>query len=313
MQKVKLIISIDTECDKDLSWRVRQPLSFFNISETCKFNDSLKVHFKESKITLLLSPEVIQDDKSVQLLKLQNQMELGTHMHLEFLKASKSDVLETSDVQAEISPEEDVYYLTRLTKLFTDKFGYPPLSFRAGRYGYNKLSTFRTLKDLGYKVDSSIAPKCLFSFKNGVQVNNSDYNLNPFLFSHGLVEVPISVMTYGNATLYRFVKKIPSYRIRKYFDFLKSKQRWIRPSYEDLDSLKENTEKLIKSWDVGRFGDPIVNMMFHSNELYPEASPYNRSWNDVEFFIMKIIQYIEWLKENHEVKFTYLSEIEVKA
>lgn len=313
MKKVKLVISIDTECDKNLSWRVRQPLSFLNISETCKFNDTLKVNFKESKITLLLSPEVIQDGKSVQLLRVQNQIELGTHMHLEFLKAPESEVLETCEVQAEISPEDDIYYLTRLTELFIDKFGYPPLSFRAGRYGYNKLSTFRALRDLGYKVDSSIAPKCLFSFKKEVQINNYCYSVYPFLFSHGLVEVPISVMTYGNATLFRFVKKIPSYRIRKYFDFLKPKQRWIRPSYEDLDSLKENTRKLIKRWDVGGFGDPIVNMMFHSNELYPEASPYNKSWKDVELFVMKIIEYVKWLKENHEVEFIFLSEIEVKA
>lgn len=313
MQKVKLIISIDTECDKDFAWRVRQPLSFLNILETCKFNETIKNKFDKSKITLLLSPEVIKNEESVQLLKMQNQIELGTHMHLEFLKYSKHEVLETSEVQAEISPEEDVYYLARLTELFIDQFGYKPLSFRAGRYGYNKLSTFRTLKDLGYIVDSSIAPRCFFTFKNGVQVNNSAFSSHPFIFSHGLLEVPISIVTCGNEAFYRVVTKVPSYSIRKYFDFLKPKQRWIRPSYEDLDSLKENTRKLIKRWDVGRFGEPIINMMFHSNELYPDASPYNKSWNDVELFLTKITQYVEWLKENYEVEFTYLSEIEVKA
>jgi hypothetical protein len=292
---------------------VRQPLSFLNILETCKFNETIKNKWDNTKITLLLSPEVIKNEESVQLLKMQNQIELGTHMHLEFLKDSTHEVLETSEVQAEISPEEDMYYLARLTKLFIDQFGYQPLSFRAGRYGYNRRSTFITLKDLGYEVDSSIAPKCLFSFKKGIYINNSGYNLYPFFFSHGLVEVPISVMTYGNAALYRIVKKIPSYRIRKYFDFLKPKQRWIRPSYEDLDSLKENTSKLIKGWDVSRFGEPIINMMFHSNEFYPAASPYNKSWKDVEVFITKIIHYVEWLEENYEVKFSYLSDIEVKA
>jgi hypothetical protein len=54
-------------------------------------------------------------------------------------------------------------------------------------------------------------------------------------------------------------------------------------------------------------------MMFHSNELYPEASPYNKSWNDVELFLQKIMKYIVWLEENYEVKFNYLSEIEVEA
>lgn len=77
---------------------------FLNILETCKFNETIKNKFDKSKITLLLSPEVIKNEESVQLLKMQNQIELGTHMHLEFLKYSKHEVLETSEVQAEISP-----------------------------------------------------------------------------------------------------------------------------------------------------------------------------------------------------------------
>lgn len=216
-------------------------------------------------------------------------------------------------VQAEISLEEDVYYLTRLTELFTDQFGYQPLCFRAGRYGYNRLSSFDALKELGYKVAYSIAPKCLFSFKKSVQVNNYNYNVYPFSFPNGLTEVPMSIVSYGDAVLYNFVEKIPSFGIRKYFDLLKPKQRWIRPSYADLDSLKENTKILIKGWGVSRYGDPLINMMFHSNELYPEASLYNKSWDDLGLFITRIIQYVEWLEENYEVKFNYLSEIEVKA
>ena len=313
MKPIKLIISIDTECDKDLSWRVRQPLSFLNITETCKLNETIKTKFNQSKITFLLSPEVIQHEESVQLLKKQEQIELGTHMHLEFLKESIHVVLETSEVQAEIKPEEDRFYLARLTQLFIDNFGFQPISFRAGRYGYNSLSTFDTLKELGYRVDSSIAPKSIFSFKTGVRVNNSDYEIYPFIFSNGLIEVPISVMTYGNDVLYAIAQKIPSYRIRKYFGFLKPKQRWIRPSNEDLNSLKENTQILVNKWNVRKYGNPIINMMFHSNELYPAASPYNKSWNDVELFTTKIIHYVAWLEENYEVKFCYLSEIEVKA
>jgi hypothetical protein len=236
VQRLRLIISIDTECDKDLSWRVRQPLSFLNILEICKFNETIKNKWDNSRITLLLSPEVIKNQDSVKLLKTQTQIELGTHMHLEFLKEMKNDVLETSEVQAEISPEEDFLYLSMLTKLFVANFGYQPLSFRAGRYGYNVHSTFRALKQLGYKVDSSIAPKSVFLFKKGVEVNNSNYENYPIMFSNGLIEVPISILTQGNEPLYKVIQKFPSYRIRKYFDFLKPEQKWIRPSYEDLDS-----------------------------------------------------------------------------
>lgn len=313
MHKVKFIISIDTECDKDLNWNVQQPLSFHNIKETCDFNDLLQSKFSESKITLLLSPEVILDNDSVRLLKKQNQTELGTHMHLEFLREKILDVDVTSEVQAEISSEEDQVKLAQLTQLFIEKFGYQPLCFRAGRYGYNINSTFDALSKLGYKVDSSIAPYSIFKYQKDIAVDNTRYNVYPFGFSHGLIEVPITVVNQGNQILYGLSQRIPSYSIRKYFEFLKPKQYWIRPSYEDVNSLKKNSKILFESWDARKHGTPIVNMMFHSNELFPGASPYNASWTDVEAFKSKIIQYIDWLNNNYKLEFIYLSDVELKA
>jgi hypothetical protein len=311
--KIKLIISIDTECDKDLNWKVRQPLSFINISKLCELNEILINQLISSKLTLLLSPEVILNESSVELLKRQKQIELGTHLHLEFLKQLPDQISETELVQAELSNEEDTYYITRLTNLFIEKFNFQPLSFRAGRYGYNKYSTFDTLRNLGYLVDSSTVPKSIFLFNNGITVNNEDIEVYPFRHANGLLEVPISVVNFGNRRNWELINKIPSYRIRKYFEFLKPHQKWIRPSYEDLTSLIKNTEILISNWNINNYGDPVINMMFHSNELYPGASPYNKTWEDVEFFISRIIQYSHWLSKNYELEFCYLSEMNDKT
>jgi hypothetical protein len=310
---MKLIISVDTECDKDSNWAVRQPLSFHNIESTIGFKEVLIRKFENAKITLLLSPEVIQNDFSVIQLKNQSNIELGTHMHLEFLMHKSEDVIKTEKVQSELTPEMDEFYINELTRLFIEKFGYKPKSFRAGRYGYNSKSTFSALKNLGYKVDSSIAPKSVFKFNEGIIVDNVNFNIYPFKFSNGLNEVPISIVNHGNPYLYNLTSKLPSYRLRNFFKFLKPKQIWIRPSYEDLDSLIANTKLIIGKWNQKKYGEPIINMMFHSNELYPEASPYNKSWEDVEIFKTKIIQYIEWLNENCKLEFCYLSDIEVKA
>ncbi len=313
MKKIRLIISIDTECDKDANWLVQQPISFNNIYETFKLNQKLNSLFSDSKLSLLLSPEVIKDLGSVEILKQMQNVELGTHMHLEFLKSESESVFETSMVQAEITPEEDDYYLSLLTNLFEEKFGYSPRSFRAGRYGYNSQSTFISLSKLGYQVDSSIAPRLLFEYNNGVFVDNRDKNNYPVWLAENLVGVPISIIEYGFPIMFNIIEKVPSYRLQKIFKSLKPRQHWIRPSYENLDGLIKHTHGLLKTWNEVKYGEPIINMMFHSNELYPDASPYNKSWNDVEVFITKIIHYVEWLEENYEVKFSYLSDIEVKA
>jgi len=81
-------VSIDVECDKDLHWRVRRPLTFRGVEEG--IGRRLAPLFAEYGVrpTYLLSPEVIRDGTCVSLLKTLEACELGTHLHPEFVRSS---------------------------------------------------------------------------------------------------------------------------------------------------------------------------------------------------------------------------------
>ncbi len=303
-KNVNLVMSIDTECDKDENWNVRRPLSFTNIQELASFDNSLK-SFTKAKLTLLLSPEVIMDHDSVQILKNINDSELGTHMHLEFLMEDPKMVTSTTLTQCEIEADKDLYYLDQLTDLFRQKFGYSPSSFRAGRYGYNR-QTFSNLKDLGYKVDSSIAPGCKFNFENG-KVDNSRWSVFPQK-KDGLLVIPISINNTGNKLIFDFLNIMPSYRLRKLAKKFTTQHFWIRPTYLSLSELKTQTLKLIESWNSSEFKTPIINIMFHSNELAKGTSPYFLTEKEVLDFQNKIKDYLRWLEHDFELNWMTLSD-----
>jgi len=303
-KKVNLVLSIDTECDKNENWEVKKPLSFTNINELASFDNSLK-RFTNSKLTLLLSPEVIMDNTSVQIIKNIKNSELGTHMHLEFLIDDPCMVSSTILTQCEIEPDQDFYFLDKLTKLFQQKFGYSPRSFRAGRFGYNR-KTFSHLKSLGYSVDSSIAPGCNFKFDNG-KIDNSKWSVFPKEID-GILEIPISINNSGNIMMFKALNAIPSYRLMKYSKKFAPKHFWIRPTYLSLLELQTQTLKLIDKWKSDSFQTPLINIMFHSNELSSGTSPYFLTDKEAWEFQDKIRDYIGWLENKFELSWMKLSD-----
>jgi hypothetical protein len=302
--KINLVLSIDTECDKDEIWNVKKPLSFTNIKALASLDESLK-KFTKSKLTLLLSPEVIMDYDSIQILKNIENSELGTHMHLEFLMEKPHMVTSTTLTQCEIEPDQDLYFLDQLTKLFQQNLGYSPQSFRAGRYGYNR-QTFSNLKNLGYKVDTSIAPGCTFNYNIG-QVDNARWSVFPQK-KDGILEIPISINKTGNKLIFRILNTIPSYKLKKLAKKFAPRHIWLRPTYLTLPELKTQTLILIESWYSLKFKTPILNVMFHSNELSKGTSPYFLTDQAVLDFQDKILDYIRWLEYNFDLNWMTLSD-----
>ncbi len=125
-RKTILIISLDTECDKGPGWKVRQPLSFKNIIEGVP--ERLQPLFEEFGIkpTYLLSPEVLKNDECVSLFQsLDGSVELGTHLHAEFIEPEATPLADKTDAfQSDFTPEVEFEKLRNLTGLFADRFGY---------------------------------------------------------------------------------------------------------------------------------------------------------------------------------------------
>ncbi|MDD7886235.1 hypothetical protein [Flavivirga sp. 57AJ16] len=321
MAKIYFAITIDTECDKGANWKVKQPLRFLNIYNGLVNN--LQPIFDKYKVkaTYLLSPEVMMDKESVTVFKgLGNKVELGTHLHSEFIEPQANFNSESTNYyQKDFKPDIEEKKLENLTHLFEKKFGYNPLSFRAGRFGISNYS-LQFLQKLGYKVDSSVTPDMYWKSKNGNSVNfmgslyqpyypeSTDFRKAGYM---DILEVPVTLIN-------RRLRKLPPI-FKRYISFTKSyhhiifnyitgfsKPVWLRPTYSNIKTMKMITNDFVS---MAKEKDVFLCMMFHSNEFEVNTSPYSLTKKSMNRIIKRLDGYLEWVTSNKEVCFVGLSEI----
>ena len=320
--KVYFLITIDTECDKGPKWVIKKPLEFRSIKEGIP--ETLTPLFERFELipTYLLSPEVILNDQSVSILESLERVELGTHLHGEFLEPfSDFDTNRTSTPQLFYEPDVEYQKLKNLTQLFESRFKYSPTSFRAGRWGLS-IKTLGFLQELGYIVDSSISPFRTHYFDQNRYVNFWGTPLQPYHPSPNdyrregkmkLLEVPA---TLGNPSLMR----LPHFILRQFNDKSKihkkvlgklgksSKIIMLRPYRSSAEEMIKISESYIKTFR--RKSDTIfLNMMFHSNELVPGASPYVQTAADLEKYLNSLKFLFDALKTKYGIIGSGLSEV----
>lgn len=304
-EKIYLIISIDTECDKGPGWRIQRPMSFTNI--TVGLNRELTPLFEQYGIraTYLLSPEVINDDVSINTLSKIDNIELGAHLHEEFIEPySNYSTDRTKSVQCSLSDQLERDKLVSLTNLFQQKIGYMPISFRAGRFGISN-RTWKILSDLGYLVDSSVTPFKTHYYSDTLINNFWGYRNIPFkTVDSGLVQVPVTIIN-------RDYSILPDIILRRLSDTLdlkkrvltrlgfRSKSEWFRPYRTSAESLISIADFVIKHYPKGKV--PVLNMMFHSNEILPSASPYCQTTGDVQLYIASMDSLFEHIFKQYDV------------
>jgi hypothetical protein len=85
-----LVITIDTEIDRSRDWSIANPPSFRSVLEAIA--DRLTPLFSRygARPTYLLSPEVIEDDACVRCLRGLANVELGTHLHGDFVDPGRT-------------------------------------------------------------------------------------------------------------------------------------------------------------------------------------------------------------------------------
>ncbi len=299
MKKVFLIVSIDTECDKSPNWDVQQPMRFQNIFDQERVLFPL-FHKHHIKPTYLLSPEVLKHDESVEFFKKHHEnIELGTHLHVEFIEPNENmDSTTTKEVQCDLKCDLEFKKLKNLTDLFVNKFNYQPLSFRAGRFGVSN-DTLKHLSQLGYKVDSSYLPYKHLEFKQS-EVLGWGVKMLPY-FKNNILEVPVTHFAKNYANVPRVVLKrlnrsssLSSKLFRKIYG--NRQLSWLRPLRHNKSQLVDIAEYTIHNI----FKDQehaILNIMFHSNEITLNASPYSKTEEDVTKFVQDLDHLFSHLKK----------------
>ncbi len=287
VEDIIVTISIDTECDHDVNWVRSKPLTFDSITEGVP--NRLQPAFDEvgAVPTYLLTVEVMEDEASVEALKnLKGEYEYGTHLHAAFIEPEKKFYdyagIDSPDFQCGYAPEIEYQKLENLSKLFEQRFGYKPTSFRAGRYGASA-DSINSLEKLGYKVDTSVTPHLRWSEPNATVDFRSAPEQPYFPAENKIAEA-------GPYSPSRILEAPVTVKPRLFRD-----PRWFRPWFATVDQMKD-----IFRYQLKKHSDRKVlsiNMMFHSMEVIEKASPYPQTPDDVKRFIDDMQRGLQWCGE----------------
>ena len=80
---------------------------------------------------------------------------------------------------------------------------------------------------------------------------------------------------------------------------------WLRSTFSTVEQMISITNWIIKR---AKTKMPVLNMMFHSNELASGASPYNNTEADVDNFVGRLRKYFGALFSSYDVQSIGLSD-----
>jgi hypothetical protein len=315
--KKYFVVTIDTEIDKSRDWSIPDTLTFSSIIEGIPRKLNPLFNQYNVKATYLLSPEVIEDNNCVSVLKELNNTELGTHLHGDLIEPERTHAvlagIHSHEMQCTYTKLLERSKITTLTRLFEATFGYNPLSFRAGRFGIGN-ETLSILSELGYKVDTSVTPGVNWIYPEGISNHTSApeqpyfADIDNFLEAGSLdiLEVPVSIIDVNikdppDFLSYLWLRKKIRFLFRRDYDHF-----WLRPSFSSLDEMIYVIARI-----ENKFRDCdniVVNMMFHTNEVIPNASPYTKTEGDCRKFLERIRSVLEYCRRKN-FQFVKLSDL----
>ena len=78
---------------------------------------------------------------------------------------------------------------------------------------------------------------------------------------------------------------------------------WLRPSWGEPAALRRATRRCLAD------GHPVINVMFHSSELMPGASPYVRDAAGLDLFLARLRAIVETALQTSDVRWATLREV----
>jgi peptidoglycan/xylan/chitin deacetylase (PgdA/CDA1 family) len=299
MSTTKILLGVDTEADDQWSAAARKTLTVENARELPRLQalcDRYGV-----KPTYLVTYEMAVDGRAMGILRdlaATGRAEIATHHHPWSTPPEVDDHL----YPLNLSPAHFREQLLRLTEAVTGITGIAPVSYRAGRNGFAGWQV-PILEELGYRVDSSVDP--FFNEKRKGGPSFAGARLDPYFVSphdpkkaggSGLLEIPVTSALDRKwpawlETAYADVSS--AYHFRRALRLLGiARPIWLRPSYSTAADMKRLARRVLED------GRAPANIIFHSSELLPGASPYNRTQEDLERFYRDLESLLAFLVEN---------------
>ncbi len=283
------VITIDVEPDCTPTWHYSSPLTFEGVH--IGIGQRLQPLFERYHVipTYLINNVVLENSSSVKVLrKFEGVVELGTHLHEEFISPDKR-ISNYAGAKAEgnqcfLPQKMEFAKLNSITTLFKQAFGRLPTSFRAGRFSAGS-NTVRSLIELGYRVDSSVTPGICWN--DATRERPVDFRRAPnqpyFVSGESLIypdskgsllEVPTSII------------------VRRRMG--KKRAVWLRPRYAPFEVMRDAICQMERQSTNSVL---VLNMMFHNVEVLPNLSPYTKTEDDCKAYLNTIEQFLQFCND----------------
>jgi hypothetical protein len=282
-----LLVGVDTEADDQWSAAGRRALSVRNAERL----PGLQALFESFGVrpSYLVTHEMACQEPARSILRelaRSGRCELGAHLHpWSSPPYREADLAGTYPHQ--LPTELLERQLRELTEAIEAQLGVRPVSYRAGRHGFDGRSLL-ILERLGYAVDSSVDPLFNERRKGGRVFAGAPlepYHPDPADVRRPgtarVLELPVSAATLPALpkpleALYARLDPIPYRGMLKRIGL---RPVWLRPSYSSLD------DALALAGRLAERGAACFNFLFHSSELLPGASPYHPDEASVARFL----------------------------
>lgn len=293
--KPLFMVGIDTEADDQWTLEGRRKLSVENARALPRLQKLCEEY--GVRPSYLVTHEMATRDPSRSVLRdlaATGRCEIGAHLHPWSSPPYREEDL-VGRYPSQLPDDVLELQLRELTSAIEASIGVRPVSYRAGRHGFDGRS-LRILEKLGYVVDTSVDPLFNETRKGGPSFAGAP--VEPYWPSDDdvrrpgnskVLEIPVSSATapgLPKALETRFAS-LPAIPWRGYLKRLGVRAVWLRPSYSNVEDAKALASALVAR------GVPTLNMLFHSSELVPGGSPYNKEAGDVDRFFERLERVFE--------------------
>ena len=263
----------------------------------------------------LVTYPVLEDKGVVQMLQRyveRGECEVGMQLHPWVTPPFAEDrgAQAAHSYSGNLDPELEVRKLVELMRKFAASFGSDPKVYRAGRYGLSPRTAIR-LEELGFQIDTSLAPRTDFSLEDGP--NYSDFDYSPFWFGRRrqLLELPLcrSIVGWGAAMahpLHRFL--IHSGTERVLTTALLTRTRFaeritLSPEGNDTAAM----QRLVRG--LRNVGNDVLVLSFHSSSLAIGGNPYVTNKAELHYFYDRLSGILDYIAQQQPMQFVRFSEI----
>jgi hypothetical protein len=300
---MKLVITIDTEED---NWG-----HFSSTGHTLKNID--RIPYLQGlfdafnvKPTYLITYPVAVNDKCIDILggiEKSGRCEIGTHCHPWNTPPFEEELNEKNSMLCNLSADLQYKKMSFLHNTIMTNLDVRPVSFRSGRWGYNRGVAENLLK-LGYKVDTSIT-----SYTDWVDCHGpdfSDVSPRPFRFSckdistNGhLIEIPATIgfLQKNFETRNLLMKKLGKRPLNRLGIIgILHKLRllnkvWMTPELSDSRQMIKLAQCLMKK------DYEVINMFFHTTTLKAGLNQFVKTESDEKIFMQRLKDFLGFARD----------------